>query len=108
MLQTDLIVAYTASFLSIGLAHVDIYEGGKVLGIEKPFTKPRAPTIRHELRTASVSSAGSSIRASTSLAFFYLAYKDYKRATAMVWRPTLMSVLCCGDGRHGRYAGQLD
>lgn len=77
----DSIVAFIALFSTVGIATVDFREGGKALGIEKPFSTSQALIIRRGFHTQFISSTESSIRATTSLAFFYLAYKDYKRAT---------------------------
>lgn len=83
MPQTYSVIALTAICSTVGIASVDIRQGSKALdAVEvEPFLKPKAPTIPHMFQTEFASSAKSAIRGMTSLAFFHLAYQDYKRAT---------------------------
>jgi len=77
----DSILAFAALFSTVGIATVDLCEGGKALSVEKPFSASQAPIIRRGFHTGLMSSTEASARGMTSLAFFYLAYKDYERTT---------------------------
>lgn len=83
MLYLDSTIAFAASFLTIAIAQTDISRGGNALGIRDPFSPSHAPMAKLQPGSLSVStlSTEACIRGSTSLAFCYLAYNDYTRAT---------------------------
>lgn len=81
MPQTDSIIAFAAVFSTIGIFSADMANGGQALVVSDPVTTSQIPMTRRNFWPKSVSSAEPSMRGLTSLAFFYLAYRDYKRTT---------------------------